>query len=376
VGFFTHPSEVVTLSNERFYRIAARGLYMGIAQYFGAGYSPEEIEAVRVINTGSGEFKLEWDAPSSGPAATFYLVRTSTDGVAFDSGRVATTNSATFTNVAVGKVYHFTVQAGNANGLSLASEVVSIRVPVNPTDKKLLIVNGFDRLDNRVNFVTNYDKRGVGPQVERGNNFNYTPIYLKAVVGSNRPWSVASASNEAVIRGRVNLAEFDAVIWYTGRESWADETFSYPEQQLVTNYLNAGGRLIVSGSEIGWDLAAQTIGKTHSNDLTFLENVLRTRYAGDDAGTGTINAGSGVLAGVEGFTLDDGLSGTYQNLFPDYYTPVNGSTCVQQYNNASRCAILHYHGTYRLFSLGFPFEIIISALARNALMGKMLLAFE
>jgi len=376
VGFFTHPSEVVTLSNERFYRIAARGLYMGIAQFFGAAYSPEEVEAVRVINTGSGQFKLEWDAPSSGPTPTFYLVRTSTDGIAFDSGRVATTNSATFSNVAAGKVYHFTVQAGNAGGLSLASEVVSIRVPVNPTDKKLLIVNGFDRLDNRVNFVTNYDKRGVGPQVERGNNFNYTPVYLKAVVGSNRPWSVASASNEAVIRGKVNLASFDAVIWYTGRESWSDETFNYTEQQLVTNYLNAGGRMIITGSEIGWDLAAQTIGNTHPNDLTFLESVLRTRYAGDDAGSSMLNAGSGVLAGVASFTLDNGLSGSYQNLFPDYYTPVNGSTCVQQYNTASRCAILHYTGAYRLFSLGFPFEIITTDTARNSLMEKMLLALE
>lgn len=376
VGFFTHPSEVVTLTNERFYRIAARGLYMGIAQYFGAGYSPEEVEAVRVTNTASGEFKLEWDAPTAGAAPTFYLVRTSTDGVAFDSGRVATTNSATFSNVAAGKVYHFTVQAGNASGLSLASEVVSIRVPVNATDKKLLIVNGFDRLDNRVNFVTNYDKRAVGPQVERGNTFNYTPVYLKAVVGSTRPWSVSSASNEAVSRGRVNLSGFDAVVWYTGRESWSDETFSYSEQQLVTSYLNAGGRMIITGSEIGWDLAAQTIGNTHANDLTFLESLLRTRYAGDDAGTATLNAGSGVLSGVAGFTLDDGLSGSYQNLFPDYYTAVNGSTCVQQYNTASRCAILHYTGTYRLFSLGFPFEIITADAARNTLMEKMLTALE
>lgn len=376
VGFFTHPSEVVTLTNERFYRIAARGLYRGIAQYFGVGYSPEEVEAVRVKNTAAQEFKLEWDAPAAGPAPTFYLVRTSTDGLAFDSGRVATTNSATFSNVAPGKVYHFTVQAGNANGLSLASEVVSVRVPVNPSDKKLLIVNGFDRLDNRVNFVTNYDKRAVGPQVERGNTFNYTPTYLKAVVASGRPWAVSSASNEAVTRGSVSLSAFDAVIWYTGRESWSDETFSYTEQQLVTSYLNAGGRIIVSGSEIGWDLAAQTIGNTHSNDLTFLEGVLKTRYAGDDAGTSTLNTGSGVLSGVPSYTLDDGLSGSYQNLFPDYYTAVNGSACVQQYNVASRCAILYYSGTYRLFSLGFPFEIITADAARSTLMEKMLLALE
>lgn len=376
VGFFTHPSEVVALSNERFYRIAARGIYMGIAQFFGAGYLPEEVDAVRVKNTAAGEFKLEWDAPASGSAPTFYLVRTSTDGVSFDSGRVAATASATFSNVAAGKVYHFTVQAGNENGLSLRSEVVSIRVPVNVTDKKLLIVNGFDRLDNKVNFVTNYDKRAVGPQVERGNTFNYTPSYLQAIVDSTRPWSVASSANEAVTRGHVNLADFDAVIWYVGRESWSDETVSYAEQQRIETYLSGGGRLIFTGSEIGWDLASQTVGNKHANDVPFLENFLHTRYVGDDAGTSSIKAATGVLTGAPALTLSDGLMGAYQNLFPDYYTPVNSSACVQEYNLSSRCAVLFFTGTYRVFSMGYPFEIITAPAARATLMEKMLLALE
>ncbi|AFM12934.1 Fibronectin type III domain protein [Turneriella parva DSM 21527] len=376
VGFFTHPTELVSLSNEKFYRIAARGIYMGIAEFFSSGYSPEEITGLRVRNTASGEFTLNWQAPATGTAATYYLVRTSKDGVSFDSGRIASTTSATFQNVPAGTVYHFTVQAGNEHGLSLASEVASVRVPVNAADKKLLIVNGFDRLDNRINFVTNYDKRAVGPQVERGNNFNHTPVYSQAVVDSNRPWSIASCANEAVVSGAVLLADYDAVIWYVGRESWSDETFSYAEQQLVAQYLAAGGKLIATGSEIGWDLASQTIGNTHSNDLSFLESTLRTRFAGDDAGTSTLLAGSGALAGVAAFSLDNGLAGGYQNLFPDYYTAVNGSTCVQVYNTASRCAILHYAGTYRLFSLGFPLEIVVGAANRASLIEKMLVNFE
>ncbi len=376
VGFFTHPTEIVSLSNEKFYRIAARGLYMGIAQFFSSGYSPEEVTGVRVRNTASGEFVLAWNAPGAGTAATYYLVRTSTDGVAFDSGRIAGTTSATFRNVAAGKTYHFTVQAGNDHGLSLASEVVSVRVPVNAGDKKLLIVNGFDRLDNRVNFVTNYDKRAVGPQVERGNSFDQMTIFAKAVIESNRPWSVNSSDNDAVIAGQVMLSDYDAVIWYVGRESWSDETFSFAEQQIIATYLTSGGKMLVTGSEIGWDLASQTIGNTHANDLSFLENTLRTRYGGDDAGSGTLLAGSGILSGVAGYTLDAGLSGSYQNLFPDYYTAVNGSTCVQMYNTASRCAILHYSGTYRLFSMGFPFEIVVGATNRASLMEKMLVAFE
>jgi len=249
-------------------------------------------------------------------------------------------------------------------------------VPVNAGYKKLLIVNGFDRLDNRVNFVTNYDKRAVGPQVERGNTFSFTAVYTQAVVDSNRPWSVNSCDNNAVVSGDVLLADYDAVVWYVGRESWSDETFGHAEQLLVTQYLASGGRLIATGSEIGWDLASQTIGNTHSNDLTFLESSLHSRYAGDDAGTSTLLAGTGALAGVAGFNLDSGLTGGYQNLFPDYYSAVNGSTCVQLYNTASRCAILHFSGAYRVFSLGFPLEIVVGAANRASLMEKMLVNFE
>jgi hypothetical protein len=71
-----------------------------------------------------------------------------------------------------------------------------------------------------------------------------------------------------------------------------------------------------------------------------------------------------------------GSSGGYQNLFPDYYTAVNGSTCVQLYNTASRCAILHFSGAYRVFSLGFPLEIVVGAANRASLMEKMLVNFE
>lgn len=377
VAFFTQYQDWAALSNESFYKLAAKGIYHGIAQHFGVGFSPEEVQRIRVYQTGPQSFTLAWEPPATGPAATFYVVRTSTDGVSFDGGRYTTATQANFSNVTPGKIYYFTVQAGNSHGVGLPSEVVGIRLAQNyATDKKLLIVNGFDRLDNRVNFLTTYDKRNLGPQPERGNSFSYTPTYVKAVVDSTRPWSVASCSNEAVIEGDVLLSSFDAVIWYVGRESWKDETFSYAEQVLIQNYLDSGGKLLVTGSEIGWDLAAQNIGNKHANDLAFLQNYLRTQYAGDDAGTDNLLAGSGVLSGVGAFSLDNGLQGSYKNLFPDFYNPINGSTCVQQYSVSSRCAILYFSGAYKLFHMGYPFEIIVGSSNRAQLMSKILQSFE
>lgn len=376
IAFFTQYQDLAALSNEHFYQIAARGVYHGIADFFNIGYAPEEVDAVRVSNTGDGEITLSWDVPAVGAGAAFYVVRTSKDGKAFDSGRTSAQPYAIFSNVPPGTAYHFTVQAGNENGISLPSEVVSVKVPQNVTDKKLLIVNGFDRFDNIINSNTTYGIRGVNNRIERGNLRNHTPTYLSAVVDSGRAWSLSSCGNEAVTRGYINLSDYDAVIWYVGRESWADETFSYDEQVIIQAYLDGGGHFAATGSEIGWDLKKQTVGNLHANDVPFLENYLHTSYAADDAGTNSLLAGTGVLSGVPASMLDDGTQGSYESAYPDYYNPINGSTCVQQYATASRCAALYFSGSYKLFSFGYPLEIILESTKRQAIIDKILQAFE
>ena len=375
VAFFTSPTELLALSNEKFYRTAARGIYQGIAQYFGAGWSPLEVTNVRVTHSENSEIRLEWDTQDFGPQATYFLVQTSKDGLSFDSGRIATTNSATFWNVVPGTLYSFKISAANAHGMSLPSAVVSIKAAAS-YDRRALIVNGFDRLDSRVNFSSSFDRSGAPVTIKRGNEFSYTPIYAQAIADSMLDWSVDSCDNESVIDGKVELQDYDLIIWYTGRESWADETFSEQEQNLLQDYLASGGNLIVSGSEIGWDLASQQIGNRSANDLFFLENYLRSRYTGDDAGTNQLLPGISVLNKVDAFSLDEGYSGTYQNQYPDYYSPVNGSVCVLEYAIANRCAALWYSGDYKLFSLGFPFEIVNSRAGRASLMSNMLKALE
>ena len=64
-----------------------------------------------------------------------------------------------------------------------------------------------------------------------------------------------------------------------GDESTEHETFSAAEQILVQQYLESGGKIFVSGSEIGWDL----FEKGTPSDKNFYTNYLKAIYKSDDA---------------------------------------------------------------------------------------------
>ena len=64
----------------------------------------------------------------------------------------------------------------------------------------------------------------------------------------------SSATNEAIQDVLISLPSYKSLDWILGKESTANETFNSTEQTLVSTYLKQGGKLLVSGSEIAWDL--------------------------------------------------------------------------------------------------------------------------
>ena len=78
-----------------------------------------------------------------------------------------------------------------------------------------------------------------------------------------------SASNESVINGLVKLDDYVIVDWILGEEGAATSSFDEKEKTLVQNYIINGGRLFVSGSEIGYDL----VEKGTLSDNIFYENI-------------------------------------------------------------------------------------------------------
>lgn len=143
-------------------------------------------------------------------------------------------------------------------------------------------------------------------------------------------------------------------MWILGDESTADETFNLNEQTAVMTYLESGGKLFVSGSEIGWDL--DYLGS--SSDKNFYNNYLKASYIADDANSnsayGTIES---VFSGINFY-----IGQTYEEDYPDEITAYGGSTLCLKYSTDKGAGIL-YSGTFgsstntgKIIHFGFPLE--------------------
>lgn len=223
---------------------------------------------------------------------------------------------------------------------------------------KVLIVDGFDRTT-----ATN----GAWPKIYH----TFAATLGQALVHSEIPFE--TVDNKAVIEHRVYLGDYPAVFWILGDESTHDGTFDKDEQELVQDYLQNGGMLFVSGSEIGWDLSH--LGTQY--DFDFYSNYLKAEYVNDDAATYLAYGKSGTP--FDGLTLhfDDGTHGTYDVKYPDVIKPLNGSSEGFTYDNGGAAGI-YYTGTFpggskeaKLVYMAFPFETIYTESERNALMDKI-----
>jgi hypothetical protein len=371
----------------------ARSTLQGAVQYFSLYGSPVVANTnlpsaptnVRVVSNASGVVTLNWAAGTSSPAsvygnaATGYKVYASVDGYGFDGGRAVAgvgTTTLTITGLDANTTYYFKVTATNAGGESTGTEVVAA-LPSGGT-KQVLIVNGFDRYDRTQNFRYAY----LGGQVDRvwpryNNSHDYVVQVATAIQASKPGVHVATTSNEAIISGTINLTDYNTVIWISGTESTDDHTFDATEQTKITTFINAGGNLFLSGSEIGWDLDQQNHGRT------FYESTLKANYVSDDAGTYTATADvSGIFAGMSSFVFSNGTafsqldSQMYDVAFPDVIAPQAGAVSALTYSGGTGgTAAIQVPGTGgrgNLVMFAFPFEAMTNASRRQNAVGNIL----
>ncbi len=221
-------------------------------------------------------------------------------------------------------------------------------------EHKVLLVDGFDRTD--------------GGWASSNHSFAYT--YGAALMAN--AVSFDTAPNESVENDLVNLADYDAIFWFVGDESAVDETFSETEQTKIKTYLENGGNLFVSGSEIAWDLAASDSATT--GDSLFLSNYLKASFAADSAGAMNVTGSAG--------SVFDGLDVSFGQIpypvpQPDVINPNDGAIAALKYDD-TQIASIQYDGIFgngtatgKLIYLAFPFETIANAQARNDVLSRV-----
>lgn len=330
-----------------------------LADAFGATAAPLRPLAFRVANVGEGKVELASQAVAD---ADGYRVLRSTDGENFDAVTDFPGAVAVLSDLSPDSTYYFRMVAFNGNGESPTTEVLTARPSFNPVD--ILIVNGFDRT------------------VGTANTFDFVRRFAPSVARLGHAFD--SCSNEAVQNGDILLTDYRIVLWILGEEGTADESFSNSEQALVAEYLESGGKLFVSGSEIGFDLAE----RGSAADQLFYRTYLKAQYVQDQVASHEVDGSQdGIFGGLDGLTFDDGSHGTYNVDFPDGIRPLDGAVLNLAYTNFSPSAFggagLQYQGHFgeslapgRLVYFAFPYETLYPAATRDTVMAEVLDFFE
>ncbi len=333
----------------------ARGAHDKIVQALGAdllavGARPTTPVLSSIVNDGNGAtVTVTWE-PSSN--ATGYLLWVSNDGTTWPRAQARRIAGVTHVigELSQGQRVFVRVTAFNDAGESDPSDAYGTLA--SSTKSAVLVVDGNDRWQSQ-----------PAPENTMGGAHDFGVLVAQAIEA--HPFDMVA--NELVTAGLVDLKQYDAVVWSLGEEGVADRTFDTSEQAALTAYLQSGGRLFVSGSEIGYDL---TTSETPS-DATFYGDLLRAEYKQDDAGTYVVRGAGGILAdiGIVGFYTPDRMVVAY----PDQIAPAGGSQTILSYvGGEGGTAAVQYEGAYRLVHFAFPFESIDNREDRRAVMTRVL----
>jgi N-acetylmuramoyl-L-alanine amidase len=372
------------LRDPGFRRIMSRAIAQGIAEYFAERdgvplvLPPEPPSAVWVRNDGDGGLEVGWREPEATPGGgdppTGYFVRVSTNGLGFDDGAWVEETRFTLDGLAPGDVRFVRIEAANEGGRSLPSHVVGAAVAASGR-ASVLVVGGFDRLDAGqlpVDDLSAFDLDVVQRMVlRRMNEFAYAERHGHAVVGAG--FSFDGATDDAIELGDVALGGYQAVDWFTGEDSVGNAPLAAISRDALADYLDGGGRVFISGAELGWALDEYGM----PDEQAFFNERLHARYVADDAETYAVDpVPDGPFADVGALAFDDPT--VYDPRFPDVLEPEAGGAIALVYADGldSGAAIAWGDAGERGVLMGFPFETIADPQTRIDLMAAILDFFE
>jgi subtilisin family serine protease len=207
----------------------------------------------------------------------------------------------------------------------------------------------------------------------------YQTYFEVAVAGAGRSYLTVTTPPTAA-----SMALFETVIWLTGDDY--STTLSTTDQAEIAAFLDGGGRLFISGQDIGYDI----------NTVPFYGNYLHAQYVADDVGLGGVLGVSTNVVGY-GFAFDiKGGSGANNQGYPSEINPLAPATAAFVYDPSvpaaaatandmtkdqiSANAILQSgtagltfeNGTYKLVYFAFGFEAIADATTRTEVMDRVL----
>lgn len=395
-GFHDNPHDAAYILEPKFRRLSARAAYQGIVKYFynevdgfdSMIMAPDAPTHLQVRAGNDGSATVSWKAPLHdtgegllGDAATHFRVYQSRNGKGFDNGTPVESAAFQLRDLEPGIARFVRVAAVNDGGESLPSETLCVSLPASPDSSRVLIVNGFDRLDRGLNFIgPDGAERGV---LSRMNSRDYCIQHAAAL--SSGGYTYDSAGNEAVHDGHVSLGDYDAVVWMLGRESVEDETFNGKERDALRRYVEAGGTLIVSGAHVASDLHRTAEGRAFLGEVLGAVYVPGSSTEDNHLGLPLAESPHIILPGPvpgKAIALSDSRSGPYEVRGADAVAPWSSQTTgfllwltpgtELDSDDVARYAAVASTKDRKVLFCSFPIECIVDESIRNALVREFL----
>ncbi len=320
-----------------------------------------------VLRDSANYFTISWTAPPDSDLKGYRLFY-STDGTNF----LLRDNEVTLNADVTSRTYYynlsnplylklFAVDNSSLINISTQSDVYGIKSLNNSI--RILIVDGFDRYG--------------GPGSWNKDSHDFFVKYAEVL-----NYGLESCHHTQIDSNKIDLTRYNAVIWMSGDESYQDTIFTTNEKVQIRNYLENGGNLFITGSEIA--LAMDGISTSGIEDSVFLSDVLRVKFKADDANISyAVGADSGFAAGIIAQFGVTSAGSPYVEDSPDIIDTINGSKVLFRYPNTTNIAGVYYEGPTgnsvlqsKVVFLAFPFETIGNKTHRTQLVNSVLSFFE
>lgn len=427
-----NPEDAKLGLDPRFRFDASRAIYKGILKFlayqYGSDYVVQPLPVTHFSATldKSRKVTLRWRPredplePTAWPQQ--YVVHTRRGDAGFDNGHLTTETQFVTDALEPDVIYSFKVTAVNEGGEGFPSEILSV-CSVGQSRGTVLVVNGFDRLSapafveakglrGAASFLDagvpdaidyaftgyqfNFDDRMVWHSdaapyhgasyadydtlTVAGNSFDFPFVHGQSISAAG--FSFHSSSDESVEAGDVRLADYDMVDLILGEEKKTRhershervrfEAFPPDMRAAITDFVDDGGRLLISGAHVATDLLAGE--SPNGAGRAFADSVLHITWTSSHA-----SRHGGVYA------VDD-VNGPFRfrvNTQPDPYLYAaeapdglgasgRGARVVLRYTENDMGAGVAYWGNHRTVVLGFPFEVVTTPEDRDRLMRLVL----
>lgn len=204
--------------------------------------------------------------------------------------------------------------------------------------------------------------------------------------GSAANWSTdfvnglnfANCSTYAICNEIVALKVADAGALNTLHKVFFNVGWTFPSltDDLVAKFellLNNGGRLFISGQDIGWE-TYDPAGSGTPNTQSFYTNYLGATYLNDGTTQANValnfNASDVIYAGTPNSNLINYYGGTY--FYPDELNATANGSVITYYGagTAKKGAVRSTNGVYKTVYLGYGLEMVGSTAVKNEIIKR------